>query len=276
MTSTDGPLLPPPRRPGRYRIGLVCLGNICRSPMAEVVLRDRVDAAGLAPYVVVDSCGTAGWHEGKPMDPRSAATLRAAGLDPSRHRAQQLTPEWFGDHDLHMKQVQPDVLLVENGAGAFAYTQFLMCRRKFAPRARAVFFTWWNLPYRARAPLHQLEQWNLRPSVTAPLRATYRHPAVHSRESSTTDVISTSEEPTTRACGRSSMSFESFTGSPPQKYGRFLSAEDRGDCRRRTARHRDIATNKPVAGDLMKRRAVPEKCGSPDRERGANAGNPVP
>jgi protein-tyrosine phosphatase len=100
VTSTDGPLLPPPRRPGRYRIGLVCLGNICRSPMAEVVLRDRVDAAGLAPYVVVDSCGTAGWHEGKPMDPRAAATLRAAGLDPSRHRAQQLTPQWFGDHDL--------------------------------------------------------------------------------------------------------------------------------------------------------------------------------
>lgn len=64
--------------------------------------------------------------------------------------------------DLHMQQVQPDVLLVENGAGAFAYTQFLMCRRKYAPRARAVFFTWWNLPYRARAPLHQLEQWNLR------------------------------------------------------------------------------------------------------------------
>ena len=69
--------------------------------------------------------------------------------------------------DLHMQQLQPDVLLVENGAGAFAYTQFLICRRKYAPRARAVFFTWWNLPYRARAPLHKLEQWNLRQSQGA-------------------------------------------------------------------------------------------------------------
>ncbi len=69
--------------------------------------------------------------------------------------------------DLHLQQLQPDVLLVENGAGAFAYTQFLICRRKYAPRARAVFFTWWNLPYRARAPLHKLEQWNLRQSQGA-------------------------------------------------------------------------------------------------------------
>ena len=92
--------LPAPREPGRYRVGLVCLGNICRSPMAEVVLRDRVEQAGLASYVVVDSCGTAGWHTGKAMDPRSAATLRRAGLDPSRHRAQQLSAVWFDDHDL--------------------------------------------------------------------------------------------------------------------------------------------------------------------------------
>ncbi len=94
------PDLPAPREPGRYVVGLVCLGNICRSPMAEVVLRDRVEQAGLASYVVVDSCGTAGWHTGKPMDPRSAATLRRAGLDPSRHRAQQLSAAWFADHDL--------------------------------------------------------------------------------------------------------------------------------------------------------------------------------
>ena len=97
---SEHPTLPAPREPGRYRIGLVCLGNICRSPMAEVVLRDRVESAGLASYVVVDSCGTAGWHEGRPMDPRAAATLRAAGLDPTRHRARQLTAEWFEDHDL--------------------------------------------------------------------------------------------------------------------------------------------------------------------------------
>ncbi len=80
-------MLPPPRAPGRYRIALVCLGNICRSPMAHVVLEQQLEEAGLADVVEVSSSGTGGWHEGGPMDERAAATLRAAGLDPSRHRA---------------------------------------------------------------------------------------------------------------------------------------------------------------------------------------------
>lgn len=94
------PVLPPPRHPGHYRIGFVCLGNICRSPMADVVLRARVDEAGLAGEVLVDSCGTGGWHVGDPMDRRAAATLAAADYDPSSHRAQQWTPAWLEDHDL--------------------------------------------------------------------------------------------------------------------------------------------------------------------------------
>ena len=93
------PALPAPREPGRYRVGLVCLGNICRSPMADVVLRTRVDESGLAASVAVDSCGTGGWHVGDPMDRRAAATLTAAGYDPV-HRAQQFDPSWLEDHDL--------------------------------------------------------------------------------------------------------------------------------------------------------------------------------
>ncbi|MCW2759200.1 MAG: protein tyrosine phosphatase [Nocardioidaceae bacterium] len=84
---------------GPYRIGLVCLGNICRSPMADVVLTELVDRAGLTDEVVVDSCGTGGWHVGQPMDRRAAATLLAADYDPSSHRAQQLDPDWFA-HDV--------------------------------------------------------------------------------------------------------------------------------------------------------------------------------
>src|SRR5690606_35247871 len=77
--------LPPPRTEGRYRTGVVCLGNICRSPMAEVVLTERVAEAGLDDRVEVASCGTGDWHVGHPMDRRAAATLSAAGYDPSRH-----------------------------------------------------------------------------------------------------------------------------------------------------------------------------------------------
>jgi protein-tyrosine phosphatase len=93
-------VVPPPREAGRYRLALVCLGNICRSPMAHVVLEAHLAGAGLRDRVEVRSAGTAGWHVGKPMDDRAAATLRAAGHDPSRHRAQQFDVAWFEEADL--------------------------------------------------------------------------------------------------------------------------------------------------------------------------------
>ncbi len=89
------PVLPAPTGTP-YRIGLVCLGNICRSPMADVVLNELIDRAGLASAVEVTSSGTGGWHVGQPMDTRAAATLLAEGYDPSAHRAQQFDAAWFG------------------------------------------------------------------------------------------------------------------------------------------------------------------------------------
>ncbi len=83
-----------------FRIALVCLGNICRSPTAHVILEDRLERAGLSDDVAVASAGTGGWHRGEPMDPRSAVALRDAGYDPSRHRARTFTADWFAEHDL--------------------------------------------------------------------------------------------------------------------------------------------------------------------------------
>jgi protein-tyrosine phosphatase len=91
--------LPAPRG-STYRIAVVCLGNICRSPMAAVVLTEKLRAAGLGDRVEVTSAGTGDWHVGEPMDRRAAATLRAAGYDPSRHRAQQWVPAWRDRYDL--------------------------------------------------------------------------------------------------------------------------------------------------------------------------------
>ncbi len=82
-----------------YRIAFVCLGNICRSPMAEVVMSDLVDGAGLATKVAVTSCGTGDWHMGDPIDPRAAAELQAAGYDSSAHRAKRFDATWL-DKDL--------------------------------------------------------------------------------------------------------------------------------------------------------------------------------
>jgi protein-tyrosine phosphatase len=81
-------------------VALVCLGNICRSPTAQVVLEQRLARAGLDDRVVVRSGGTGDWHVGGPMDERAAATLAAAGYDPSRHRARQYDQTWLEDHDL--------------------------------------------------------------------------------------------------------------------------------------------------------------------------------
>ena len=95
-----GPSLPPARTEGRYRIAVVCLGNICRSPMADVVIQERLAEAGLADRVEVASCGTGDWHIGHPMDRRAAATLTAAGYDPTRHRAQQFADTWLEEYDV--------------------------------------------------------------------------------------------------------------------------------------------------------------------------------
>jgi protein-tyrosine phosphatase len=62
-------------------VATICTGNICRSPMAEVVLQHLVTADPLLrDHVVVTSAGTARWHVGSPMDPRARAALDRAGL----------------------------------------------------------------------------------------------------------------------------------------------------------------------------------------------------
>lgn len=73
------------------RVLFVCLGNICRSPLAEGVFRFLVDQVGLGDRIEVDSAGTGGWHVGEPPDPRSVETARRHGLDISHQRARRLT-----------------------------------------------------------------------------------------------------------------------------------------------------------------------------------------
>jgi protein-tyrosine phosphatase len=81
------------------RVLFVCLGNICRSPTAEGVMRKLVDEAGLADAIEIDSAGTGSWHIGAKPDPRSAAAARKAGytLD---GKARQVTGEDFDRFDM--------------------------------------------------------------------------------------------------------------------------------------------------------------------------------
>jgi protein-tyrosine phosphatase len=99
------------------RVLFVCLGNICRSPTAEGVLRHKLREAGLADHVEVASAGTGDWHVGKAPDQRSQAAARLRGYDLSAQRAQQVTRADFAAYDLilamdnsnlrHLKALQP-------------------------------------------------------------------------------------------------------------------------------------------------------------------------
>ncbi len=93
--------LPAGRDPaGPYRVCLVCMGNICRSPMAEVVLRSFLDSAGLAGSVALDSAGIGDWHVDERMNSGARAALARHGYDGSHHRARQFEAAWLESRDL--------------------------------------------------------------------------------------------------------------------------------------------------------------------------------
>lgn len=68
--------------------------------MAEIVLRESFERAGLGDQVQIDSVGTGAWHVGDGADPRAVATLHKAGYDGSAHRARHLDPAWLAERDL--------------------------------------------------------------------------------------------------------------------------------------------------------------------------------
>lgn len=74
-----------------FRLSFVCTGNICRSPMGDVIFRALASRAGVGERFAVTSRGTHDYHVGKGAHPRSVAALAAAGYDGSAHRAAQLS-----------------------------------------------------------------------------------------------------------------------------------------------------------------------------------------
>lgn len=74
------------------KILFVCLGNICRSPLAEAIFKEKVKNAGLDKFITVDSCGTGNYHIGENPDPRSIAIAEKHHV-PIQHKARQLSPK---------------------------------------------------------------------------------------------------------------------------------------------------------------------------------------
>lgn len=82
------------------KILFVCLGNICRSPMAHGVLRHRVAERGATGQITIDSAGTGDWHLGSPPDARAIAAAAARGIDIADLRARCVRAADFRDFDL--------------------------------------------------------------------------------------------------------------------------------------------------------------------------------
>jgi len=84
----------------KRRILFVCLGNICRSPLGEGILRKMATERGLASFIETDSAGTGGWHHGEAPDPRSIDVGRQNNVDISGLRARKIRMADFNSFDM--------------------------------------------------------------------------------------------------------------------------------------------------------------------------------
>ena len=118
-----------------YRITVVCTGNICRSPMAEWVLRERFDAAGLGEQVEIDSAGTTAWEEGNPADERTVAAMQRHGHtgDYTTHRARVFDKRWFDDLDLVLAADHGHYTVLRRLAGVTEAKDRIRMIRSFDP-----------------------------------------------------------------------------------------------------------------------------------------------
>ncbi|ARD41053.1 low molecular weight protein-tyrosine-phosphatase [Actinomyces gaoshouyii] len=154
-------VLPVPRDPdGPYRVIMVCTGNICRSAMAEVVLLDRLGAAGLAGRVEVASSGVSGEERGNPMDSRARRLLLASGYGEgcdgggavaariASHRAHRITDAEIAGSDLilamtasHerelMRRAQRAGVIIDEPEGPRSAGRRIRMFREFDPKSAA-------------------------------------------------------------------------------------------------------------------------------------------
>ncbi len=118
------------------RVTMICTGNICRSPMAEVVLRQLLDEAGV-PGVEVTSSGMGGWHVGEGADRRTVQVLRRHGYDGSAHVASKFDKRSFGDFDLVLAADRGHLRELHAAAGTPADRAKVRLLREFDPAAVA-------------------------------------------------------------------------------------------------------------------------------------------
>ena len=129
----------PPVEPS-VRVLMVCMGNICRSPTAEGVLRAKLQQAGLAGGVQVDSAGTHGYHSGEAPDPRAIRQAAQRGYNIKGLRARPVAPEDFERFDWLLAMDEDNLAWLEKRAppGHAARIELLMPYSLRHPQQRVV------------------------------------------------------------------------------------------------------------------------------------------
>jgi len=151
----------------RLRVLMVCMGNICRSPTAEAVLRQRLDQAGLADVVWVDSAGTHAYHLDSPPDARSCEVGQQRGYVLADLRARKVVPRDYEAFDLLLAMDWDNLSLLEEGCPSDLrkrlrrLTEFIptairwrvprSCptRTTVGPPDSSTCWTWWKRPAKA-------------------------------------------------------------------------------------------------------------------------------
>lgn len=153
--------------PRKYVINVVCTGNICRSPMGEIILNAELKRRGLDRQAVAVSSGVSDEEQGSGIDPRSAARLKAHGYELAPHCAHQITPAESSQASLILPMTYHQVQQLKALLPATEYSKIHLYRsfdRKLVKKAGGklnkldIFDPWYGVPSDFDVAFTQIEQ----------------------------------------------------------------------------------------------------------------------